>query len=65
LTYVALGLAVAIVASGIGYLFLLNTLALAAWVSLPLLLVFVTGAGVALGRVRVELPHAREREHHR
>jgi hypothetical protein len=65
LTYVALGLAVAIVASGIGYLFLLNTLALAAWVSLPLLLVFVTGAGVALGRVRVELPHAREREHDR
>jgi hypothetical protein len=65
LTYVALGLAVAIAGSGIGYLFLLDTLALAAWVSLPLLLVFVTGAGVALGRVRVELQHGREREHHR
>jgi hypothetical protein len=41
-------LAVAIVASGVGYRFLLNGLALAAWVSLPLLLVWVTGTGIVL-----------------
>jgi hypothetical protein len=48
LGYVALALAVAIVASGIGYLLLIDSFAMAAYVSLPLLLVWVTGAGLAL-----------------
>jgi hypothetical protein len=43
-------LAVALVGSGVGYLFTIGALASAAYVSLPLLLVFVTGAGVALRR---------------
>jgi hypothetical protein len=38
--------------SGIWYALLNNTFALAAWVSLPLLLVWVTGAGIVLGRAR-------------
>jgi hypothetical protein len=41
---------VAIVVSGVGYLLLIDSLALAAWASLPLLLVWVTGSGIALGR---------------
>jgi hypothetical protein len=45
-------LAPAIAISGVGYLFLLNGPALAARVSLPLLLVWVTGVGVVLGRAR-------------
>ena len=45
-----MALAVAITASGVGYTLLNNALALAAWVSLPLLLVWVTGSGVVLGR---------------
>ena len=43
-------LAVAITASGVGYLLLNPTMALFAWVSLPLLLVWITGSAVALGR---------------
>jgi hypothetical protein len=50
LTSESLALAVALAVSGIGYLFLLSGPALAAWVSLPLLLVWVTGVGVALAR---------------
>jgi hypothetical protein len=50
LAYESLALAVAIAISGVGYLLLLSGPALAAWVSLPLLLVWVTGVGVALAR---------------
>ena len=49
LGYVALILTIAIIVSGVGYLFLLNNLALAAWISLPLLLIWVGGAGITLG----------------
>ena len=52
LRYVGVALAAAIVASGVGYLFLLNGLALAAWVSLPLLMVWVTSTGIVLGSRR-------------
>ncbi len=50
LAYVAAALAVTITLSAIGYLALDNTFAMAAWVSLPCLLVFVTGTGIALSR---------------
>jgi hypothetical protein len=50
LSYAGVALAVAIVVSGVGYLLLIDSLALAAWASLPLLLVWVTGSGIALGR---------------
>jgi hypothetical protein len=50
LRWTGVALVIAIVASGIGYALLNNTFALAAWASLPLLLVWVTGAGIALGR---------------
>jgi len=50
LSYTGIALAVAIVVSGVGYLLLVDSLALAAWASLPLLLVWVTGSGIALGR---------------
>jgi hypothetical protein len=40
------------VLSGVGYLFLLSGPALAAWLSLPLLLVWVTSVGGVLGRAR-------------
>jgi hypothetical protein len=43
-------LAVALVGSGAGYLCTIGALAQAAYVSLPLLLIWVTGAGVALRR---------------
>ena len=46
-------LAVALVVSGVGYLLLNSTLAPAAFVSGPLLLLWVTGAGISLGRSRV------------
>jgi hypothetical protein len=52
LAWEAAALAAAITVSGVGYLFLLSGPALAAWVSLPLLLVFVTGTGVVVGRRR-------------
>lgn len=50
LSYAGIALAITITVSGIGYLLLLDSLALAAWASLPLLLVWVTGSGIALGR---------------
>jgi hypothetical protein len=48
LGYVAFALSAAIAVSGIGYLFLLTGPAYAAWVSLPLLLVFITGSALSL-----------------
>lgn len=48
--WVAVALAVAIVVSGIGYLLLVPSLATVAYVSGVLLLAFVTGTGVVLGR---------------
>ncbi len=50
LQWTGLALAVAIVASGIGYALLISSLALAAWVSLPLLLVWVTSVGILFAR---------------
>jgi hypothetical protein len=50
LRWTGVALAVAITTSGIGYALLNNTFALAAWLSLPLLLAWVTGAGIVLGR---------------
>ena len=50
LRWAGVALAVAITASGIGYALLNNTFALAAWLSLPLLLAWVTGTGIVLGR---------------
>jgi hypothetical protein len=50
LTYTGVALAIALVASAAGYLFLIGSLTRAAYVSLPLLLIWVTGAGVALAR---------------
>jgi hypothetical protein len=48
--YSAALLTIALIASGAGYLLLNATLAQAAYVSGPLLLVWVTGAGIALAR---------------
>ncbi|MCO6007101.1 hypothetical protein NE236_19145 [Actinoallomurus purpureus] len=50
LRYAGAALAVAIAASGVVYLFLLQSLALLAAPALILLLIFVTGTGIALGR---------------
>jgi len=50
LRWAGVALAVAITASGVGYALLNNTFALAAWLSLPLLLAWVTGTGIVLGR---------------
>jgi len=50
LGYTAALLAMAMIASGVGWLLLNNTLAQAAAVSLPLLLIWVVGTGVTLGR---------------
>ena len=50
LRWTGVALVAAIIASGIGYALLSNTFALAAWVSLPLLLIWVAGAGIAVGR---------------
>jgi hypothetical protein len=47
---VALALAATLAVSGVGYILLLDGPALAAWVSLPLLLVWVCGTGFALER---------------
>jgi hypothetical protein len=52
LGYTAAALAAAMTASGIGYLLPNNTLAQAAAVSLPLLLIWVVGTGLVLGRER-------------
>ena len=45
-------LAIAITVSGVGYLALSDAAASAAWVSLPLLIIFVTAAGAATARLR-------------
>jgi hypothetical protein len=50
LGYAAALLTVALLGSGAGYLLLKTTLAQAAYISGPLLLVWVTGAGIALAR---------------
>jgi hypothetical protein len=50
LQWTGVALAAAITASGIGYALLNATFAQAAWVSLPLLLAWVTGAGITVGR---------------
>ncbi|WP_173095280.1 hypothetical protein [Actinomadura verrucosospora] len=50
LRYTGIALAVAIAGSGIGYALLLSGMATLAYVSLPLLILFVTGSGIALGR---------------
>lgn len=47
---VAVALAVTVAVSGVGYLLLVPSFALAAYASLPLLLVWVTGAGLAVAR---------------
>jgi hypothetical protein len=52
LGYTATFLAVVLTVSGAGYLLLNTTLAQAVLVSGPLLLVWVTGAGLALARTR-------------
>jgi hypothetical protein len=50
LRWTGAALAVSIAASGVVYLFLLQSLALLAAPALILLLIFITGAGIALGR---------------
>jgi hypothetical protein len=45
-------LAVALAVSGVGYLALSDAAASAAWVSLPLLIVFITASGLATARLR-------------
>jgi len=50
LGYAGALLATALIVSGTGYLLLSSRLATAAFVSLPLLLVWVAGAGIVLGR---------------
>ncbi|MDQ2786152.1 MAG: hypothetical protein M3Y58_14255 [Chloroflexota bacterium] len=45
---IAVAVAVTITLSAVGYLLLNNLFATAAWLSLPLLLVFVTGTGISL-----------------
>jgi hypothetical protein len=48
LAHVAAALAASLAISGLGYLFLQSALALGAWISLPLLLVWICGVGIAL-----------------
>ncbi|WP_327114314.1 hypothetical protein OHB12_34095 [Nocardia sp. NBC_01730] len=50
LRFTGIAMAVAIAGSGIGYLLLISGMATLAYVSLPLLIVFVTGSGIILGR---------------
>lgn len=50
LRYAAVALAIAIIASGLAYLMLSPGLATLAYVSGPLLLLFITGTGITLGR---------------
>jgi hypothetical protein len=52
LSPLATALAIAIAVSAVGYLALSDAAASAAWVSLPLLIVFVTAAGLATARLR-------------
>ena len=61
LAVVALAVSTAIATTGIGYLLLLNGPALAAWVSLPLLLVWVCGVGLSMpvaGDVASQVAHS-------
>jgi hypothetical protein len=51
LAYAAALLTVALIASGAGYLLLNTTLAQTTYVSEPLLLVWVTGAGIVVARM--------------
>jgi hypothetical protein len=51
LRYASLALAVSITVSGVAYLFLIQDLSWAAYVAGLALLVWVTGMGVALGRI--------------
>jgi hypothetical protein len=55
LRYAGIALAVTITISGVGYLLLIQALAPMAYVAGALLLVFVTGTGVALGRRAVRV----------
>ncbi len=50
LAWVAAALAVTIFLSGVGFLFLLDGLSIAAYASLPLLMVWVTSVGLLVGR---------------
>jgi hypothetical protein len=50
LGYAGIVLAASIAVSGIGYLLLIPAPAQAAWVSLPALLVWITGSATAIGR---------------
>ena len=52
LRYTAIALAVAIVSSGIPYLLLLQSGAALAYISGPLLLLFITSTGIALATAR-------------
>ena len=55
LRYTGIALAVALVCSGVPYLLLWSGGAVLAYVSGPLLLLFITGSGIALGRLAPEL----------
>jgi hypothetical protein len=50
LRYIGFALAATIVGSGIGWLLLIPSVAILAYVAGPLLLVFITGTGILLGR---------------
>ena len=50
LQWVGVALAVTITLSGFGYLLLLGALSVFAYVSLPLLMLFVTATGIVAGR---------------
>jgi hypothetical protein len=56
--HVAAAVTVTITLSAIGYLFLDNLFATAAWLSLPLLLIFVTSTAICLNRPRRHLSPA-------
>jgi hypothetical protein len=61
LGFTGAALSVALVASAVGYLLLNSGLAEAAYVSLPLLLIWVTGTGIALGRAERDAPRTARR----
>jgi hypothetical protein len=50
LSWVALALAVTIFLSGLGFLFLVDSLSLAAYASLPLLMLWITAVGIVIAR---------------
>ena len=60
LRYTGIALAIAMVASGVPYLSLLQGGAVLAYVSGPLLLLFITGTGIALGARPVSRPARRD-----